>query len=138
MDETIIYEAKVTKWILVRDVLLMLIYIGFLLIIVDIINMIGMKLNITNKKVYGKIGILHTRRLDSPLNKINNVGVTQNLLGKIFNYGTIEIKTSSLLYEFKYISNPNEFLNKLNAQIEQYDEDRIKKQAEEIAKAMKQ
>lgn len=138
MDETIIYEAKVTKWIFVRDVLLMLIYIGFLLIIVDIINMIGMKLNITNKKVYGKIGILHTRRLDSPLNKINNVGVTQNLLGKIFNYGTIEIKTSSLLYEFKYISNPNEFLNKLNAQIEQYDEDRIKKQAEEIAKAMKQ
>ena len=131
MDETIIYEAKVTKWIFVRDVLLMLIYIGFLLIIVDIINMIGMKLNITNKKVYGKIGILHTRRLDSPLNKINNVGVTQNLLGKIFNYGTIEIKTSSLLYEFKYISNPNEFLNKLNAQIEQYDEDRIKKQAEE-------
>ena len=81
---------------------------------------------------------MHTRRLDSPLNKINNVGVTQNLLGKIFNYGTIEIKTSSLLYEFKYISNPNEFLNKLNAQIEQYDEDRIKKQAEEIAKAMKQ
>lgn len=137
MEETTIYQAKVTKWIFVRDVLLMFVYIGFLLIIVDLVNTIGMKLNITSKKVYGKIGLLHTRRLDSPLNKINNIGVTQNIFGKIFNYGTIEIKTSSLLYEFKYISNPNEFISRLNAQIEQYDDDRIRKQAEELAKAIK-
>lgn len=137
MEEKIIYEAKITKWIFVRDAILMIIYIGFLMIIVDIINCIGTKLKVTNKKVYGKIGILHTKELDSPLNKINNINVEQNILGKILNFGTVKISTSSAIYDFKYICNPNEFKQVLNNQIEQFDNDRIKKQAEELARAMK-
>jgi uncharacterized membrane protein YdbT with pleckstrin-like domain len=138
MNEEIIAEAKITKWLFIRDILLMFIYIGFLLIIVDIINAIGMKLYFTNKSVFGKIGILKTQKLNSPLNKINNIETKQEILGKIFNYGTIEINTSSASYEFKYISNPDEFANKLRTQIEKYDDERIRKQAEELAKAMKE
>ncbi len=138
MEENVIKEAKTTYWILVRDAILMIFFVGFLLIILDFINYIlGQKLDFTNKQVRGKIGILNTKRLNSPLNKINNAGVNQTLLGKIFNYGTICINTSSANYEFRYISNPNEFADSLNKQIDIYNDEKIKQQAMEFAKAMK-
>lgn len=138
MEENVIKEAKTTYWILVRDAILMIFFVGFLLIILDFINYIlGQKLDFTNKQVRGKIGILNTKRLNSPLNKINNAGVNQTLLGKIFNYGTICINTSSANYEFRYISNPNEFADSLNKQIDIYNDEKIKQQAMEFVKAMK-
>lgn len=138
MEENVIKEAKTTYWILVRDAILMIFFVGFLLIILDFINyVLGQKLDFTNKQVRGKIGILNTRRLNSPLNKINNAGVDQTFLGKIFNYGTICINTSSANYEFRYISNPNEFADSLNKQIDIYNDEKIKQQAMEFAKAMK-
>lgn len=138
MENEVIAEAKSTYWMLIRDIILMVVFIGFLLFIMDFINYIlGQKLNFTSKNVYGKIGILNTKKLNSPLNKINNVGVDQNLLGKILGYGTIKINTSSSIYEFKYINKPDNFANKLNEQIEIYNDEKIKKQAEELANAMR-
>lgn len=75
------------------------------------------KLSITNKRIIGKTGLLKTKEMDSPLNKINNVSVSSGILGKVLDYGTIIITTSSGEYAFKAISRPNEFKNRLMAQI---------------------
>lgn len=40
------------------------------------------KLGFTNKRVVGKVGFIKKQSLDAPLNKINNVGVSQGLLVK--------------------------------------------------------
>lgn len=96
------------------------------------------KLYFTNKRLLGKVGLINTKVLDTPLNKINNVSIEQGLGGKLFGYGTIVVSSSSAQYNFKGIKNPEVFRSRLMEQIDKFDEDRIKKQAMEMAKAMKE
>lgn len=75
--------------------------------------------------------------MDTPLNKVNNVKVGYNLLGKILKAGAIQISTQGgETYDFIAISNPNEFKKVLNQAIEDYDNNRIREQAEIIAANM--
>ncbi len=68
------------------------------------------------------------------MNKISGVQVQQGLLGKIFNYGTIIVSTSSTVARYMHISNPNDFVLVLNNLIEEYDELRLSKQIKNIAR----
>ncbi len=104
--------------------------------IVRTIQFSKIELAITNKRVIGKVGVLNTSALDSPLNKIQNVSETQTFGGKIFNYSTIVITTAAGSYKYDCIKKGAEFKNAVMAQIEQYEEDRIKQQAAEMANAM--
>ena len=56
--------------------------------------------------------------------------------GKIFNYSLITVATASGSYKFDAIKNGNAFKNMITAQIDRYEEDRIKQQANETAKSM--
>ena len=96
------------------------------------------ELGLTNKKVMGKYGIVNTKVMDSPLNKINSISVEQGLGGKIFGYAKIVISTSSGGYNFNYIKNADSFRSAVMEQIDIYDEERIRRQAEQLAGAMKQ
>lgn len=125
----IIIFAALEKW-----------YIGLIIaaIIVGVkyLKVKTTELSLTNKKVIGKLGIIATKVMDSPLNKINNISVEQGLGGKIFGYGTIVITTSSGSFNFKYISHPDIFRSSVMNQIDAYDEERIRKQAEQLASAV--
>lgn len=93
---------------------------------------------LTNKRVYGKVGIFNTKSMDTPIGKINNISVERPLNGKMYyNYGTIHIASLSGEYYFPYIDDPDTFRNAVMEAIDQAENDRIKKQAEEIAAAMK-
>lgn len=50
---------------------------------------------LTNYRILQVEGLLNKRTLDSSLEKVNDVLTTQPILGRIFNYGTIEIITGS-------------------------------------------
>jgi uncharacterized membrane protein YdbT with pleckstrin-like domain len=50
---------------------------------------------VTDRRVIQIRGILNKRVLDSSLEKINDVGLSQSLLGRMLNYGTVEILTAS-------------------------------------------
>lgn len=90
----------------------------------------------TNRRLIGKRGLIKTSTMDSPLNKINNVSVSNGLFGKIFGYGNILVTTSSGGYLYKGVARPENFKAALMNQVNQYDEDRIKKQATEMANAI--
>ena len=141
MDEVIVKEGKISTAalviILIADFFAMFFIIGFVWIIKDLIMFFTTKLNITNKRLTGHIGLINTSQLDSPLNKISGVQIEQGLLGKIFNYGTICVTTTSTSFKYKYIDNPNEFRTILNNQIDAYDEARIEQQARILAETMK-
>ncbi len=122
---------------LILDFFACCILIGFVWFPRDLIRYFNTKLEITNKRVRGKIGLVNTNELDSPLNKINGIQVIQGMFGKIFNYGTIKITTASSVFEFNYIEHPNDFKTILNNQIEAYDDERIEKQAKKLASAIK-
>ena len=119
------------------DLLACLILIGLIWLPRDIIKYFTTKLIITNKRIKGKTGLINTNELDSPLNKINGVQVKQGAFGKMFNYGTVAITTASSVFDFDYITKPNEFKTILNNQIETYDEEKMEKHAQKIASAMK-
>ena len=136
-EEDIIMKADINPVVIVKDIILMFIFIGFITVWGTLIKIFTTKLQFSNKKIHGKIGLLNTKELDTPLNKVNNISISQGLFGKIFNYGTINITSSSGAYNFPYISKPNDFKNALLNQIEIFDEERITKQAEAMAKAIK-
>ena len=102
----------------------------------QVVGFLSFDLAITNKRVVGKTGLISTHALDAPLNKVQNASVSNGLFGKIFNYGTVRIDTAAGKYTFYGIKNPNNFKTMLMNQIDQYEEDKIKQQAEEMAKSM--
>ena len=104
--------------------------------IIKTIQFTHVELALTNKRLVGKIGVLNTDAMDSPLNKIQNVAVTQTFGGKIFNYSLITVVTAAGSYKFDAIKNGNAFKNMITAQIDRYEEYRIKQQANEMAKSM--
>ncbi len=94
------------------------------------------ELAVTNKRVVGRYGIVHTESLDLPLNKVQNVNVKQGMGGKIFNYGTVEISSAAGTMMFGYIKKADAFKNMILAQADQFEEDRMKQQANQMAQAM--
>lgn len=104
--------------------------------IIKTIQFYNIELALTNKRLIGKNGVVNTSAMDSPLNKIQNIKVTQSLWGKIFNFSKILVTTAAGSYYFEAIKNGNQFKNMVTAQIDQYEEDRIKQQADEMAKSM--
>lgn len=160
-DEELVLEAKVHWTTLIPAIIILLIgviglsggtvsgssdalpaFMAFLIIalfiaIPRIIRIFTTELAFTNKKVLGKKGLINTNALDAPLNKINNVAVSSGLGGKIFGYANIIITTSSGSFPYKGIASANNFKTSLMEQIDKYDEDRIKKQAVEMAQAIK-
>ena len=94
------------------------IFIGFVWLVRDVINYKTTELEITNNRIKGKKGLINTSEIDSPLSKINSVQLKQGLFGKMFNYGTLIITTASSVIAFDYISEPSEFKEILNNQID--------------------
>lgn len=154
-DEKIILRGEISKIALVPNVLMaivifllfaitgigVMIFIGLvcaaIIVGVKIITINSIELSLTSKKVVGKTGVIATKVMDSPLNKINNISVEQGLGGKIFGYGKIVITTAAGNYNFNYISQPDVFRGSVMNQIDVFDEERIRKQAEQIAGAIK-
>ena len=136
-EERIIQTGKVHRIILLPHILLCFVLIGFITIWIPIIRICTTDLAFTNKRLTGKIGLINIRALDTPLNKINNIAIAQGLGGLIFGYGTIIIYSSSAKYKFKGIKNPELFKNQLINQINEFEEEKLKMQANEIANLVK-
>ena len=91
---------------------------------------------LTNKRVVVREGIPRKRSKDIPLSKINGVSVANS--NSAYKRGSLRINTSSDNLLFKNMKNPGIFRDHLLAAIETNKADDMKRQAEEIAKAMKQ
>ena len=107
-----------------------------LLLTRPIITLFTTELAFTNTRVVGKIGLIFTKTMDSPLNKIQHCSVEQDIIGKIFGYSKIKISSASGDFLFRDIKKAESFKQQLMEQIEIYDEERIKKQASQLAEAM--
>ncbi len=89
--------------------------VGYILVLVPIIGMIrdiliwsNRQYIVTNRRVIQVTGVLSKEVLDTSLEKLTDVKLSQSLLGRIFDYGDIEILTASELGVnlFKRIGNP--------------------------------
>lgn len=140
-DERVVKAAKLNGLFLVgtwiKGILLCwLLLIPTIKAIIKTVQFYHIELGITNKRIIGKTGVLNTKSLDAPLDKIQNVGVKQLFFGKIFNYGIVRIDTAAGSFEFDAIKDANAFKTAVLAQVDQAQEDRLAKQATQMAQAM--
>jgi hypothetical protein len=91
---------------------------GFFLIFIPIIGILNDILVwrnkayvVTNRRVIQSSGVFNKAVVDSSLEKVNDVKLTQSFFGRMFGYGDIEILTASELgiNLFHQIHNPVEF-----------------------------
>lgn len=74
--------------------------------------------SVTNKRVVLKVGFINSKTAEMFLNKIESVGVDQNISGRILNYGDIVIRgTGGSLEPFRHVSHPLEFRRQIQEQI---------------------
>lgn len=92
--------------------------VGFLLLLIpiatltrDVISYSERQFIITNRRVIAISGVLDKNVTDSSLEKVNDVRMTQSAIGRLFNFGDIEILTASELGVnfFKQIFDPVHF-----------------------------
>jgi uncharacterized membrane protein YdbT with pleckstrin-like domain len=79
--------------------------------LLDILRWRAEEFLITNHRVIQCSGIINKNVLDSSLNKINDVALHHNWLGRMLGYGTLEILTASeeVVNRIEKISHPIEF-----------------------------
>ncbi len=74
---------------------------------------------VTNKRVILKAGLIRRRSLELLLNKIESIGVTQGLLGRVLGYGTIVVRgTGGTAEPFTTVRHALEFRRQVQEQID--------------------
>lgn len=75
---------------------------------------------ITETKLIGHRGFIKSKTLSTPLSKVQSVGLSNGLLGKVFKYHTITVDnagTGTTEFVFKRMANAQEFVDKVNERI---------------------
>lgn len=94
--EQVVYQGKVSIWSLVPLMLLGLIFLAFyglglLFWAAAAIRYFTTELAITNKRVIAKFGLISRSTIEINLQKIESIQVSQGILGRIFNFGSIVV-----------------------------------------------
>jgi uncharacterized membrane protein YdbT with pleckstrin-like domain len=78
--------------------------IGFLVLLIPLVSMVrdvliwyNRQYIVSNRRVMQVNGIINKNVIDSSLEKVNDVKMSQSFFGRIFNYGSVEILTASEL-----------------------------------------
>jgi uncharacterized membrane protein YdbT with pleckstrin-like domain len=91
---------------------------GLLLALIPLVSMLrdilvwyNREYIVTNRRVIQVSGVFNKNVIDSSLEKVNDVKMTQSFLGRLFGYGNVEILTASELGVnlFKRIGDPVKF-----------------------------
>lgn len=93
---------------------------------------------VTNFRVIDETGLLNHYAKESPLEKINNVSYDQNIWGRIFNYGHVEIQTAAEIGATDYynVHNPKRLKDMITLAQSEYKNLQLTSQAKQMAAAM--
>jgi uncharacterized membrane protein YdbT with pleckstrin-like domain len=83
-----------------------------------IVKFVTTEFGITSKRVLGKTGFIKRQATDIVLLKVEAVRLNQNILGRLLNYGTIEVTGSGGTEEkLTFIPDPLKFRNEIQEQL---------------------
>jgi uncharacterized membrane protein YdbT with pleckstrin-like domain len=93
---------------------------------------------VTNLRVIDETGLLNHYAKESPLEKINNVSYDQNIWGRIFNYGHVEIQTAAEIGATDYynVHSPKRLKDTITLAQSEYKNLQLTSQAKQMAAAM--
>ncbi len=93
---------------------------------------------VTNLRIIDEYGVISNNSKETPLDKINNISYRQPLLGRIFNYGHIQIQSAaesgSTTHEM--VERPKVLKDTITQYQELYIQEQIKEQAQSLANAV--
>ena len=115
--EQIVYRAELHWIIFIWPVIFSCVLIGIPWLIATILKKVTTEMAVTNKRVIIKVGIISRRTIEMNLAKIENIGVNQSIIGRIFGYGIITVVgTGGTSEPFKNVSKPLDFRKAVQAQ----------------------
>lgn len=77
----------------------------------------GRKYILTNKRLILKRGIVKRNSLDLVLRRCEGVSISQSIMGRLLDYGTVIVSTGEVTNSFSHIENPVKFSSMINQQI---------------------
>lgn len=79
-----------------------------------VIFLLRRELVVTNKKVYGRLGLIGTKQFIVPIKKINYISVRYSIIDRIFNSATIYVVPGTIFgIWFRFVANAKQFKNEL-------------------------
>ena len=95
-DEKIVHVGNVSLWslwhLIVFGVLLLpAVGLGLILLIMAYVRYKTTELAITTKRVIVKVGFIRRSTVEININKVESIQVDQEILGRMFNFGTLVI-----------------------------------------------
>ncbi len=124
LTTTVIPEFQGRNWF---SLLLILLIWPVVSLLLDFFQWYNRKYVVTNWRVIQLSGVINKDVIDSSLEKVNDIELTQSFFGRIFQFGTVEILTASEIgvNKFQTIRNPVKFKNVIVNAKEQlgHDED---------------
>ncbi len=93
---------------------------------------------VTNCRVIDESGLLNHFAKESPLEKINNVSYDQHILGRILNYGHVEIQTAAEIgaTDYYHVHNPKLLKDTITLAQSDYKTSQFTAQAMQMANAI--
>lgn len=94
--ESVVYEGHISLWhlapLLVLGAALLLVFgIGLIFWLIAYIRYKTTELAITSKRVVAKFGFISRNTVEINISKVESIQVHQDILGRIFNYGSLVI-----------------------------------------------
>jgi uncharacterized membrane protein YdbT with pleckstrin-like domain len=95
-DEKIVHLGHISLWslwhlIALGLVLLPVFGLGLIFLIMAYVRYKTTELAITTKRVIVKFGLIRRRTIEININKVESIQVDQEILGRVFNFGTLVI-----------------------------------------------
>ena len=95
-DERIVHLGHISLWslwhlIALGVVLLPAFGLGLIFLIMAYVRYKTTELAITTKRVIVKFGLIRRRTIEININKVESIQVDQEILGRVFNFGTLVI-----------------------------------------------
>ncbi len=144
-EETI--DLLMTVFTVVQIVLLVLpVLIGTVVLLRSFVAIYCNQLVVTNKRLFGRSGLISKNVIDILLLKLDNVRAANNLFGALFHYGTLEVVSAgsqqiingrSVNLKYPYVKNTEEFRRAVLAAVDKAKEEERLAQAQAQAEAMK-
>lgn len=92
--------------------------VGLIWLVIRYVAYKSNDLILTNKRVFGKCGIISTTQMQAPLNRIDSVSFKQGLMGSAIGYGTVLIATHSAAFKFRFVREGESLYNDIFNQLE--------------------
>lgn len=97
-----------------------LLFLGLVSLVQRLFVKIGSISAVTNRRVIIKTGVISRRTVELVLAKCEGIQVTQDILGRIFGYGSIVVTTGGATNCYYYVAHPFRFKKAINEQIALY------------------